>query len=57
MSYLVLYPRGSRWSSPLRKAETMLNYFLIVFGFYITGAGTYVRSLLTCPLTMSCLSV
>ncbi|EIM83842.1 uncharacterized protein STEHIDRAFT_132960 [Stereum hirsutum FP-91666 SS1] len=45
MSYLVLYPRGSRWSSPLRKAETMLNYFLIVFGFYITGAGTYVSVL------------
>ncbi|KII84890.1 hypothetical protein PLICRDRAFT_57399 [Plicaturopsis crispa FD-325 SS-3] len=42
MAYLTLYPRATRWSGPWRSAETLANYFLIVLGIYILGAGTYV---------------
>ncbi|EIW73966.1 hypothetical protein CONPUDRAFT_133595 [Coniophora puteana RWD-64-598 SS2] len=42
MAYLELYPRAQRWAGGLRSAETLFNYFLIVLGFYILIAGTYV---------------
>ncbi|KAI0338348.1 hypothetical protein BDW22DRAFT_1401827 [Trametopsis cervina] len=42
MAYLLLYPGESRWAGPWRSAETLVNYFFIVFGFYVLGAGTYV---------------
>ncbi|KAJ7659145.1 transmembrane amino acid transporter protein-domain-containing protein [Mycena polygramma] len=42
MCYLILYPPSERWSGPWRSAETLLNYGLIVFGLYMTVAGTYV---------------
>ncbi|KAJ7785436.1 hypothetical protein B0H14DRAFT_2958689 [Mycena olivaceomarginata] len=42
MCYLILYPPSERWSSMWRSAETLLNYFLILFGLYMTVAGTYV---------------
>ena len=44
MAYLSLYPGASRWAGRGRSAETLLNYALIVFGFYVLIAGTYVSS-------------
>ncbi|RPD53679.1 hypothetical protein L226DRAFT_480597 [Lentinus tigrinus ALCF2SS1-7] len=41
MAYLTLYPGASRWAGQWRTAETLLNYGLIVFGFYVLVAGTY----------------
>jgi amino acid transporter len=41
MAYLSLYPGKSRWAGPWRSAETVFNYILIVFGFYVLVAGTY----------------
>ncbi|KAF5345039.1 hypothetical protein D9758_010420 [Tetrapyrgos nigripes] len=42
MAYLSLYPGKERWRGPLRSAETLMNYFFILLGFYILIAGTYV---------------
>ncbi|TFK51216.1 hypothetical protein OE88DRAFT_1514559 [Heliocybe sulcata] len=42
MAYLTFYPGSSKWAGPWRTAETLLNYFLIVFGLYMLVAGTYV---------------
>ncbi|KAJ7086824.1 transmembrane amino acid transporter protein-domain-containing protein [Mycena belliarum] len=42
MAYLILYPVSERWNGKRRTAETLLNYFLIAFGAYMTIAGTYV---------------
>jgi len=42
MCYLILYPSSERWKGTWRSAETLLNYFLILFGLYMTVAGTYV---------------
>ncbi|KAJ6583488.1 transmembrane amino acid transporter protein-domain-containing protein [Mycena vulgaris] len=42
MAYLILYPPSERWNGTWRSAETLLNYFLILFGLYMTVAGTYV---------------
>ncbi|KAF5391199.1 hypothetical protein D9757_003160 [Collybiopsis confluens] len=42
MAYLTMYPGKSKWDGPLRSAETLLNYFFILLGAYITVAGTYV---------------
>ncbi|KZO95842.1 hypothetical protein CALVIDRAFT_549934 [Calocera viscosa TUFC12733] len=42
MAYLTLYPGTTRWRGYGRIMETLLNYFLIVFGLYILIAGTYV---------------
>ncbi|KAJ7458750.1 transmembrane amino acid transporter protein-domain-containing protein [Mycena galericulata] len=42
MAYLILYPAPERWNGKWRSAETLLNYFLILFGLYMTVAGTYV---------------
>lgn len=44
MAYLLLYPGKARWAGPWRTVETLMNYFFIAFGFYILGAGTYVRT-------------
>lgn len=43
MAYLTLYPGAKRWAGPWRSAETLLNYAIIIFGFYILVAGCYVR--------------
>ncbi|KZT58950.1 hypothetical protein CALCODRAFT_538088 [Calocera cornea HHB12733] len=42
MAYLTLYPGNKKWKGIGRTMETLLNYFLIVFGLYILIAGTYV---------------
>jgi hypothetical protein len=42
MCYLILYPASERWKGTWRSAETALNYFLILFGLYMTVSGTYV---------------
>lgn len=42
MAYLTMYPGHKKWAGPLRSAETLLNYFFILLGAYITVAGTYV---------------
>ena len=41
MAYLTLYPGAKKWAGPWRSAETLLNYSIILFGFYILIAGTY----------------
>ncbi|KIY52753.1 hypothetical protein FISHEDRAFT_34664 [Fistulina hepatica ATCC 64428] len=41
-AYLLLHPGQSRWAGPWRSAETILNYGIILFGFYVLVAGTYV---------------
>ncbi|KAH7908151.1 transmembrane amino acid transporter protein-domain-containing protein [Hygrophoropsis aurantiaca] len=41
LAYLQLYPRSTRWSTPLRAAETVFNYFLILLGAYVLIAGSY----------------
>ena len=41
MAYLTLYPGAKRWAGAWRSAETLLNYGIILFGFYILVAGTY----------------
>ncbi|KAI0691081.1 transmembrane amino acid transporter protein-domain-containing protein [Cerioporus squamosus] len=41
MAYLTLYPGAARWAGRWRTAETLLNYFIILFGFYVLIAGTY----------------
>ena len=43
MAYLTLYPGAKRWAGPWRSAETLLNYAIIIFGFYVLVAGCYVR--------------
>ncbi|KAF8191438.1 transmembrane amino acid transporter protein-domain-containing protein [Mycena galopus ATCC 62051] len=42
MAYLILYPGKTRWAGPWRSFETLVNYFLIVFGLFTLIAGTYV---------------
>ncbi|THH12049.1 hypothetical protein EW146_g7833 [Bondarzewia mesenterica] len=42
MAYLTLYPGAKKWAGVGRSLETALNYLLIVFGFYVLVAGTYV---------------
>ncbi|KAJ7460949.1 transmembrane amino acid transporter protein-domain-containing protein [Mycena galericulata] len=42
MAYLILYPGKTRWAGPWRSFETLVNYFLIAFGFFMLVAGTYV---------------
>jgi len=42
MAYLTLYPGRQKWTGTGRVLETLLNYFLIIFGLYILVAGTYV---------------
>lgn len=42
MAYLTLYPGAKKWAGLTRSAETLLNYAIIIFGFYILIAGTYV---------------
>ena len=44
MAYLTLYPGAKKWTGVGRSAETLLNYGIIVFGFYILVAGTYVSA-------------
>jgi hypothetical protein len=46
MAYLTLYPGSKKWAGVLRSAETVFNYAIILFGFYILIAGTYVRFLI-----------
>ncbi|KIK64115.1 hypothetical protein GYMLUDRAFT_195956 [Collybiopsis luxurians FD-317 M1] len=41
MAYFTMYPGNSKWAGPLRSAETLINYFFILLGAYITVAGTY----------------
>ncbi|KAJ7722277.1 transmembrane amino acid transporter protein-domain-containing protein [Mycena maculata] len=41
-AYLILYPAKTRWAGPWRSIETVINYFLILFGFFMLVAGTYV---------------
>ena len=41
MAYLSMHPGPKKWSSVKRSIETLINYALIVFGFYILVAGTY----------------
>ncbi|KAI0821377.1 transmembrane amino acid transporter protein-domain-containing protein [Irpex lacteus] len=41
MAYLTIYPGAKRWAGPWRSAETLLNYAIIIFGFYILVAGSY----------------
>ncbi|KAI0743430.1 transmembrane amino acid transporter protein-domain-containing protein [Daedaleopsis nitida] len=41
LAYLSLHPGQERWKGPWRTAETLLNYGLILFGFYVLVAGTY----------------
>lgn len=41
MAYLTLYPGAKKWAGAGRSAETLLNYGIILFGFYILVAGTY----------------
>ncbi|KAF7294697.1 Protein kinase domain-containing protein [Mycena indigotica] len=40
MAYLIIYPKEERWKG-LRGFETMMNYFLIVFGVFMLVGGTY----------------
>ena len=42
MAYLTLYPGAKKWAGVARSAETLLNYGIILFGFYILIAGSYV---------------
>ncbi|KAJ3876405.1 transmembrane amino acid transporter protein-domain-containing protein [Lentinula edodes] len=42
LAYLILYPCNKRWNGFGRSVETLLNYFLVLFGLYILIAGTYV---------------
>lgn len=42
MAYLTLYPGDKKWAGIWRSAETVLNYVIIVFGFYVLVAGSYV---------------
>ena len=44
MAYLTLYPGAKKWAGIWRSSETVLNYGIIVFGFYILVAGTYVST-------------
>ncbi|KAJ7632115.1 transmembrane amino acid transporter protein-domain-containing protein [Roridomyces roridus] len=41
MAYLLLYPSNVRWDGPWRSLETLLNYFFIVFGFFMLVGGTH----------------
>ena len=41
MAYLSMHPGLRKWSSVSSSIETLINYALIVFGFYILIAGTY----------------
>ena len=45
MAYLTLHPGAKKWAGIWRSMETLLNYAIIIFGFYILIAGSYVRSL------------
>ena len=49
MAYLTLYPGAKKWAGGWRSAETVLNYAIIGFGFYILIAGTYVRFVFAIP--------
>ncbi|KAJ7063542.1 transmembrane amino acid transporter protein-domain-containing protein [Mycena amicta] len=40
MAYLIIYPKEERWKG-LRSFETVINYFLIVFGIFMLVGGTY----------------
>lgn len=51
MAYLTLYPGAKKWAGLRRSSETVLNYGIILFGFYILVAGTYVSIHLTLVLT------
>lgn len=42
MAYLTFYPGAKKWAGFWRSSETVLNYLIIVFGFYILIAGSYV---------------
>ena len=42
MAYLTLYPGAKKWTGIWRSSETVLNYGIILFGFYILVAGSYV---------------
>ncbi|KAK7045162.1 neutral amino acid permease [Favolaschia claudopus] len=42
LCYLILYPPSERWKGYQRSAETVLNYFLVAVGSFMTVAGTYV---------------
>ena len=44
MAYLTLHPGAKKWAGIWRSSETVLNYGIIVFGFYILVAGTYVST-------------
>jgi hypothetical protein len=43
MAYMTLHPGAAKWAGARRSAETVLNYAIIAFGFYVLIAGTYVR--------------
>ncbi|KAI0048464.1 hypothetical protein FA95DRAFT_1557963 [Auriscalpium vulgare] len=42
MAYLSFYPGAKKWAGIGRSAETLLNFGLILLGFYVLVAGTYV---------------
>lgn len=52
MAYLTLYPGAKKWAGIWRSSETVLNYGIILFGFYILVAGSYV-SVLHLPAALS----
>ena len=43
MAYLTLYPGDKKWAGIWRSTETVFNYLIILFGFYVLVAGSYVR--------------
>ena len=45
MAYMTLHPGPKKWAGAWRSSETVLNYAIILFGFYILVAGTYVSSM------------
>jgi hypothetical protein len=38
-----MHPGDVKWKGKRRSAETLLNYFIIAFGFFILIGGVYVR--------------
>ncbi|KAJ3539772.1 hypothetical protein NM688_g6317 [Phlebia brevispora] len=41
MAYLTFYPGAKKWAGFWRSFETLLNYAIILLGFYVLVAGTY----------------
>lgn len=54
MAYLRMHPGDEKWAGPWRTMETLINYFFILLGLYVLGAGTYVSSVVGLMFLYSC---